>query len=150
MHMIRPMQVLDVDQVHRIELRAHRAPWSRSIINDCVMVGYDCRVLEQVDFRGKTIVGYIISRRSDNTYHILNLCIDTNQQRKGLGKFLLKSVLNSLTGSGLESVMLEVRPTNQAAITLYEGFGFQSGGIKKNYYKDDKSTEDALVLIKSM
>ncbi|MGQ3891106.1 ribosomal protein S18-alanine N-acetyltransferase [Legionella sp. CNM-4043-24] len=148
MHIIRPMQLGDVDRVHKIELAAHRAPWSRTIIKDCVLVGYDCRVLEQIDFRGKMIVGYIISRYSENVCHILNLCIDVSQQKKGLGKFLLKTVLGSLKRKDIDNIILEVRPTNLAAIALYEGFGFQHDEIKRNYYKDENGTEDALLLRK--
>lgn len=149
MHIIRPMNTLDIDRVHEIEKSAHRAPWSRDILRDCVLVGYDCRVLEQIDFRGKHIEGYIISRLSEREYHILNLCISEKQQRKGLGKFILKTVLASLNSGGLaDSVMLEVRPTNQAAISLYEKFGFVHSGMKRNYYKDTNGTEDALVLRK--
>lgn len=148
MHIIRAMLSADIDQVHQIELTAHRTPWSRAILRDCVLVGYDCRVLEQVDIRGKRIAGYIISRYSDKVCHILNLCIDVPQQKKGLGKFLLKTVLNSLKSNVVDTVILEVRPTNLAAIALYEGFGFQSGEIKRNYYKDENGTEDALLLRK--
>jgi len=150
MHLIRPMQTSDIDQVHQIELTAHRAPWSRTILRDCVLVGYDCRVLEQVDVRGKRVVGYIISRYSDNVCHILNLCIDVKQQKKGLGKFILKTVLGSLKSPVVDTIILEVRPTNLAAIALYEGFGFQHGEIKRNYYKDENGTEDALLLRKSL
>lgn len=151
MHVIRPMQLMDIDQVHRIEETAHRAPWSRNILKDCVLVGYDCRVLEQIDVLGKRVVGYIINRYSDNVCHILNLCIATGKQKKGLGKFLLKSVLASLTNGGvIDTVILEVRPSNAAAIAMYEGFGFATSEIKVGYYKDVNGTEDALLLKKSL
>lgn len=147
---VRSMQFGDIDEVYRIELCAHLAPWSRDILSDCVLVGYDCRVLEQINARGKQLSGYIISRRSINTYHILNLCIAPMYQNKGLGKFLLKNVLDSLNSSIIDTILLEVRPSNQAAIKLYEAFGFHTDSIKKGYYKDTHGEEDALLLKKEI
>ena len=145
---VRSMQLTDLDDVYRIETSAHRTPWSRGILDDCVLVGYDCRVLELTDAGSTRIVGYIICRLNFNTCHILNLCIEPSCQNKGFGKFFLGSVLDSLAGGLTNTVILEVRPTNSVAIMLYEAFGFQRDEIKKGYYKDDKGEEDALLLKK--
>ncbi len=146
---IRPMKPADVDRVYEIELSTHLAPWSRDILSDCVSVGYDCRVIE-VKLRGKKrILGYIISRYSFNICHILNLCIASSAQRKGLGKLLLRDLLNSINKTVVKSVILEVRPSNPAALSLYEKFGFQQDSIKPGYYKDIKGEEDAILLKKT-
>lgn len=145
---VRAMQADDVDDVYAIEVSTHQIPWSRGILGDCVLVGYDCRVLEQTDDKGKHIVGYIICRRSFNTCHILNLCISATCQNQGFGKFFLKSVLDSLAGGLVNAVILEVRPSNLAAIKLYESFGFSRDEIKVGYYKDEKGIEDAWLLKK--
>lgn len=145
---VRAMQAEDVDEVYAIETSAHKIPWSRGILGDCVLVGYDCRVLEQTNESGTRITGYIICRKSFNTCHILNLCIDTSCQNQGFGKFLLKSLLDSLVGGLANMVILEVRPSNLSAIKLYESFGFYRDEIKSEYYKDDKGVEDAWLLKK--
>ncbi|MDP1604039.1 MAG: ribosomal protein S18-alanine N-acetyltransferase [Legionella sp.] len=147
---IRSMYSSDIDEVYSIELGAHRTPWSREIISDCVLVGYDCRVLEESDDDIKSIVGYMIGRRSLNVYHVLNFCIAPSSQNRGLGKFMLKEVLDSLTTDKLDTIILEVRPTNKVAIALYEAFGFQQDAIKKDYYKDKNGVEDALLLKKTI
>lgn len=145
---IRPMQQGDIDQVYAIEISSHRAPWSRDILRDCVLVGYDCRVLEVTDNSVKKIVGYIICRNSLNVCHILNLCIAVKEQRKGYGQKLLEEILISLLRSNSDSVILEVRPSNDAAIKLYQKFGFETDLIKKGYYKDEHGEEDAILLKK--
>lgn len=147
---VRPMESADIDQVYQIELSAHRAPWSKGILSDCVLVGYDCRVLEKAENNTKQLAGYIICRRSFNICHILNLCISPTFQNQGLGKFFLKNILDSLEGSIIKSIILEVRPSNKIAIALYEAFGFTHDSIKSGYYKDIAGEEDAILLKKNI
>lgn len=148
---VRSMQTSDVNTVHRIEKSAHKSPWSYTILSDCVLVGYDCRVLEKSDEKGaKQIIGYLIGRRSFNTYHILNIGIAPDCQHQGFGKILLQHLLDSLIGSIIKMIILEVRPSNTAALALYHSFGFEHDMIKKGYYKDNTGEEDALLLKKIM
>ena len=147
---IRPMQFQDVEAVHAMELEAHKLPWSLGIIHDCVLVGYDCRVLEQNDEHGLSMLGYIISRIDLNTCHILNICIAPAFQNKGFGKFFLSKVLESLKERMIDTILLEVRPTNLPALALYKSFGFHVDAVKERYYvgKEKGDVEDALVLKK--
>lgn len=146
---IRSMQLSDIDSVYAIEKLAHRAPWSREVLSDCVSVGYDCRVLEFTVNDTQQIVGYIICRQSNNVCHILNLCVALSHQGKGYGKFLLQTMLDALSGNpAINTVILEVRPSNVAAIALYEKFGFHQDAVKKGYYNDDHGLENAILLKK--
>ncbi|HHU0096299.1 TPA: ribosomal protein S18-alanine N-acetyltransferase, partial [Legionella pneumophila] len=139
----------DIENVYSIETNVHIAPWSKDILRDCVLVGYDCRVLEINNGDSSILAGYIISRISNNSCHILNLCIAKPLQSKGLGRKLLQTVLYSLSKyTQTESVILEVRPSNSAALHLYETMGFEKVEIKKDYYKDKNSVEDAILLKK--
>ncbi|HEL8731521.1 TPA: GNAT family N-acetyltransferase, partial [Legionella pneumophila] len=118
---IRRMKDSDIENVYSIETNVHIAPWSKDILRDCVLVGYDCRVLEINNGDSSILAGYIISRISNNSCHILNLCIAKPLQSKGLGRKLLQTVLYSLSKyTQTESVILEVRPSNSAALHLYE------------------------------
>ncbi|WP_419418519.1 ribosomal protein S18-alanine N-acetyltransferase [Legionella sp. D16C41] len=145
---VRPMQFADIDEVYSIELKGHQAPWSRDIISDCVLVGYDCQVLEEELENKKCVLGYIISRQTLTVYHILNLCIAPTRQGEGLGKYLLQASIDKLNDSAIDSIILEVRPSNQRAINLYQQFGFQKDSIKKSYYQDANGQEDAWLLRK--
>lgn len=146
---IRRMKDSDIDNVYFIETNVHIAPWSKDILRDCVLVGYDCQVLEIKNADSPVLGGYIITRYSENTAHILNFCIAKSLQSKGYGRKLLQTVLNSLTfNTKIHSVVLEVRPSNATAIHLYETMGFQQAEIKKDYYKDGINVEDAILLKK--
>ncbi|WP_454780853.1 ribosomal protein S18-alanine N-acetyltransferase [Legionella sp. WA2022007384] len=146
---IRRMTESDIDNVYAIEKDVHIAPWDRDILRDCVRVGYDCRVFEIDDKNSLIIGGYIICRHSNKCCHILNFCIAKSFQSKGFGRQFLQRVLHSLTESrNIDHVVLEVRPSNEAALHLYKSVGFEQVEIKPAYYVEDNHVEDAIVLKK--
>lgn len=145
---IRAMLQSDIDRVYAIELAAHRAPWSCAILSDCVLVGYDCRVLEVDTGAGLEIASYIISRYNDNICHVLNLCVTPALQGKGYGKHLLQDVINLPAKESVDTILLEVRPSNAAALRLYQKMGFEQVAMKRGYYRDTDGIEDAVVLQK--
>lgn len=148
---IRRMKDTDIDNVYSIETNVHIAPWSKEILRDCVLVGYDCRVVEINNRDSHILGGYIISRFSDNGYHILNLCIAKPLQSKGLGRKLLQTFIYSLSKhTKAEYVVLEVRPSNHVAIHLYQTMGFEQVDVIKEYYKDANHVEDAILLRKPL
>ncbi len=139
----------DIDAVYAIEKEVHIAPWNRDILRDCIRVGYDCRVFEVNVENNRIICGYIISRHSNNSCHVLNFCIAKPFQSKGYGRQFLQRVLYSLTESQkIDHVILEVRPSNNAALHLYKSVGFEQVEIKPAYYVEDNHIEDAIVLKK--
>ncbi len=75
--------------------------------------------------------------------HITILAIKPHYQSRGLGQLLLYSLLQDAVSRSLERVTLEVRSSNQVAISLYQKFGFKIAGRRKNYYQNG---EDALIL----
>lgn len=139
---IRPMQVDDIDDVMAIELSVYDYPWTKRIMTDCLRVGYHCFVGEM----DGTLAGYCIMSSGAGEAHILNLCVANEFQRRGLGKFLLINVLDNAKKLKVENVFLEVRPSNFAAITLYEQLGFNEIGTRKDYYPVKNGREDAVIL----
>jgi ribosomal-protein-alanine N-acetyltransferase len=128
---IRQMTEADIDNVYAIEKDVHLAPWSKSILADCVRVGYNCRVFEVNVDNSPALGGYIICRHSNDNCHILNFCIAKPLQSKGYGRKFLANVLYSLTKlEHVNYVVLEVRPSNKAALHLYYSMGFEQTEIK--------------------
>lgn len=76
--------------------------------------------------------------------HITIVAVHPDYQRQGLGQALLWALLSQAHHRGLERATLEVRVSNQAAIALYEKFGFREAGRRRRYYED--TGEDALIL----
>ena len=67
------------------------------------------------------------------------------EKRKGYAKAMLTEILSEAKKNGIETVSLEVRESNKAAIALYEALGFRKVGKRKNLY--EKPTEDGYVMI---
>ncbi|MEE4184645.1 MAG: ribosomal protein S18-alanine N-acetyltransferase [Gammaproteobacteria bacterium] len=142
---LRTMRPADLDAVVEIEQRAYAFPWSRNIFQDCLLAGYHCRVLEQA----AGPVGYSILSTAAGEAHILNLCVDPAHQRLGFGGRLLAGLLAYAGEAHIDRMFLEVRPSNQAAISLYQRAGFVRLGVRKAYYRTAGGREDALVLVRT-
>jgi ribosomal-protein-alanine N-acetyltransferase len=99
--------------------------------------------------RDNSVVGYFVLMKILDECHLLNIAISRHEQGKGWGTFLLEWCCSYVQGLGCEGVLLEVRPSNEAARHLYEKFGFRLVGVRKHYYPAMVGREDAMVLFKS-
>ena len=78
--------------------------------------------------------------------HLLNICVRPDAQQSGCGKQLLKALCFQAQASGVSLILLEVRASNAAAQRLYQNFGFEYIGTRRNYYPATTGREDALVM----
>jgi ribosomal-protein-alanine N-acetyltransferase len=76
--------------------------------------------------------------------HILDLAVRPERRRQGLGRRLLRRVLELGAHRGARVALLEVRGSNRAALELYRAAGFEQGGVRRGYYSNP--AEDALLL----
>ncbi len=140
------MQEADLIAVMEIELRAYEFPWTETIMADCLRVGYCCWVLESEE----QIIAYSIVSVAVEECHILNLCIDPDYRGNGLGKYLLEKMLLVASEHRARIAFLEVRPSNRAALSLYENAGFNEVGIRSKYYPSGNGREDALIMARTL
>jgi len=143
---IRPLTLADLDAVMEIESRAYDFPWTQGIFRDCLRVGYCCWCCENDGI----IQGYGVMSAAAGESHILNLTVRPELQRQGIGSMLLKHFLHLARRHGADTLMLEVRPSNRKAISLYEKLGFNEIGVRRNYYPAEDGREDALLLALSL
>jgi ribosomal-protein-alanine N-acetyltransferase len=141
---IRTMVHDDVVVVSDIERRSYEFPWSHGVFRDCLLAGYSCVIVE----RGDLVVGYGILSMAAGEAHILNLCVDSNYQLLGYGDRLLDEILMRARGAEIKEVFLEVRPSNESAIALYQKKGFRRIAYRPAYYQARKGREDAAVFSK--
>ncbi|MBD1823723.1 ribosomal protein S18-alanine N-acetyltransferase [Cyanobacteria bacterium FACHB-DQ100] len=76
--------------------------------------------------------------------HITIIAVHPDHQQQGLGKLLLFALLDRARQRQMKHATLEVRISNQSAISLYEKFQFKVAGQRKDYYTD--TGENALIL----
>ncbi len=143
---IRPMMTQDLERVMRIELAMYPFPWTRRIFEDCLRVGYRCHVGE---IEGN-LAGYGVMSTGASEAHVLNLCVAGEFQRRGLAREMLSLLLDEADKLEVRDVFLEVRPSNTAAITLYEQMGFNQVGVRKDYYPAQEGREDAIIFASSL
>jgi len=139
---VRGMTRSDLDDVMRIECAIYAYPWTRRIFADCLQVGYHCFVGE-VD---GAFAGYGIMSTGAGEAHILNICVASEAQGQGLGRQLMEAMLEEAIAQDVATVFLEVRPSNQRALMLYDRLGFNEIGTRKDYYPASKGREDAVIL----
>ena len=77
---------------------------------------------------------------------IIDIRVSANHRRRGYGHRLLHDSVSVLSSYGIQTVFLEVRCTNTAAISLYEKLGFAVIARREDYYEASAGREDALVM----
>src|SRR4029079_10815575 len=132
----------DLDEVIDIERASFSMPWSRGAFLYELQQNRVARCLVMPE--GALVVGYLCLWEIGEELHITNVAVHPDQRRRGIGRSLVAGVLDGPRARKLKLVVLEVRPSNHEARSLYESFGFQVMGRRRGYYYD--TGEDALVM----
>lgn len=139
---IRLMNTEDLDQVMEVEFNSFSIPWSRdAFFNEIETNHFATYIVIEDD--GK-VIGYCGVWIIVDEAHITNIAVLPSYRGQGLGDKLMRSMIEIAKEMGARTMTLEVRVSNNPAQSLYRKFGFQEGGIRKNYYSDNQ--EDALVM----
>ena len=138
---IRTLDLSDLDAIEQIEQQAYPTPWSRSMFaSELAKPTSICLGA----FEGRDLVGYIINSRYVDAWHVMNVAVHPEHQRRGIATALLEKLFERTRGDERRGYTLEVRVSNENAIRLYEKLGFDSRGIRRGYYTDNR--EDALIM----
>jgi ribosomal-protein-alanine acetyltransferase len=143
-----PMVLGDIAEILAIENDVHTHPWSEGNFRDSLSSGYGAWVVRLSDNK---IVAYAVVMDLPDETHLLNLSVARGFQRRGLAKNLLQWLFALAQQQAKQTYLLEVRPSNHAAIELYRAVGFTQVGVRRGYYPAVHQTrEDALVLTRSL
>jgi ribosomal-protein-alanine N-acetyltransferase len=131
---IEQVTLTDFDEIDLIEKKIFSDPFPKSLLihdfNQNPFSNYFKLTLDN------KIVGYFGCWTAFEDCQIITVGVDTAYQGKGMGKDIVKSIIQFARESGCEKVTLEVRVTNQKAIQLYQGFGFIKLSLRKRYYEN--------------
>lgn len=136
------MTTADVDRVLHIEQQVHSHPWTRGMFNDALSNGYICKIAEVHSI----IAGYAVLMPALDEVQILDICITSKYQRRGLGDKLLAEMIVLSRERKFSRILLEVRRSNLAAAALYRKTGFVEIGARRAYYPLQDGREDAIVM----
>jgi [ribosomal protein S18]-alanine N-acetyltransferase len=156
-----PMQVADLEEVLGIEAVSHLHPWTRGNFTDSLAAGhwaYCIRPQVEQAIKGSyldpsVLWAYCILFPAVDELHLLNITVSPKLRKLGLGSRIMASIESVAAQQNIPRIILEVRPSNTAAIGLYHKLGYEQIGIRKNYYPaspDSGGREDAVVMAKSI
>jgi len=137
---IRQLAYADLPQVIAIERRAFPTPWSLAMF---VLELSKPSGICLAALRDGRLVGYVVCSRYDTVWHLMNVAVDDRLLRQGIATAMLDRLFE-LADKPNAQYTLEVRTSNDAAIHLYERFGFRASGRRRAYYHDNR--EDALIM----
>jgi [ribosomal protein S18]-alanine N-acetyltransferase len=137
---IRRLTYSDLPHVIAIERRAFPTPWSLSMF--VLELSKPSGICLAALVNGR-LAGYLVCSRYDTVWHLMNVAVDPARRREGIATTLMNHLFETADRPH-EQYTLEVRESNDAAIALYERFGFRGAGHRRAYYHDNR--EDALIM----
>lgn len=148
--LIRRMTLEDIPEVVEIENQCFSQPWSEKSFQDSltredtiflVCVEDDLAGGEEVMSR---VTGYIGLYLSFEEASVTNVAVSPSFRKKGYGEALVTAAKEAVREAGAECIFLEVRQSNEPAISLYKKLGFEELGIRKRFY--EHPVEDAIIM----
>ncbi|HYD97334.1 MAG TPA: ribosomal protein S18-alanine N-acetyltransferase [Noviherbaspirillum sp.] len=138
------MQVSDLPEVLAIETDVYPHPWTRGNFLDSLYSGYETWTLREPD---GALSGYFLLMLAVDEAHLLNISVRRDLHGQGVGRMQLDKVVEVARDKGMASILLEVRPSNLRALSVYRKYGFEQIGVRKGYYPAAGNTrEDAIVM----
>lgn len=138
---IRSMTMDDVNAVYIVEEDCFIDPWSKESIKKELKNNLARYLVAQLDDK---IVGYVGVWFVVDEGHITNVAVHSDYRGKKIGDKLVKEMVELCKENNIVAMTLEVRSSNTVAQNLYRKYGFKMGGIRKEYYSDNK--EDAIIM----
>ena len=138
---LQPMTMEYVPQVAALEKVCFSTPWSESSIGGELQNQW---AIWLVALEGDALAGYLGVHYGPDGADIMTIATAPAFRGRGVGRALIAEMAARLKTMGLQWLTLEVRPSNTAALGLYEAMGFQQVGRRPRYYRDP--VDDAILM----
>ena len=148
MMVIRALVKDDVDQVMNFLLAKNEVAWSSKALTGALEGMLEGSYLASVGVDESTsqVVSYAVASYAFDQADVQNVVVDQSFRGRGFGRQLLQGLIEDLVNRQVTTVFLEVRQSNQVAISLYQSMGFECIHQRRDYYPGvDGVREDALV-----
>ena len=131
-----------LSEAHRIHESVQVEPWSFATFEDCLTAPY----YGVFAYLNEEVVGFAIVLEVLSEATLMDIAVDKKARGKGLGKALLTFVLEQSKRRSMDEMWLDVRESNEVAISLYKRRGFSYIDTRRNYYPTEIVREIALVM----
>ena len=126
----------------KLERQLFSDPWTEEMLADCLQQSHYALSIYVDEFQG--VKGYLITTHVAGEAELLRIGVDPDCRRQGIGRILMDRFVQLCEERETPDVFLEVRQSNHPAISLYEQFGLEIVGKRKNYYRGPD--EDAALM----
>ena len=138
---LRPAGRSDLSRLVELEKEAQPAPWPASVFARELELDWSkVWVVES----NRRVIAFLVYWHVGLEFHLMNVVVAPAMRRRGLAKGLVVEMQRVAALSNVETITLEVRVSNEAAIRLYRSLGFDVLGVRRGYYQDTR--EDATVM----
>lgn len=120
--------------------------WNEQMVATSIYGNFDTALIaaKPLENGEEQVVGYCIFTAPCEDCELLRIAVDRAYQRQGIARTLIQHMIAICHQKQGENIFLEVRESNDAAVSLYKSMGFEEISKRKGYYKEPK--EDALVM----
>ena len=140
--MIREYKKGDEIAIAALEAECFYDPWSADAIIESANSGIRFFVFCEDE---KTL-GYVGLQTTLDEGYITNIAVTKKFRGRGIGRSLLSHLELMMEDLSLSFISLEVRESNTAAISLYTKMGYESDGVRPNFYENPR--ENAIIMTK--
>lgn len=140
---LRKMTLQDINEIMKIEPKCFTLPWSRESYLGELKNNFATYLV--CDYEGE-IAGYGGIWVVFEDAHITNVAVDPDYRQFGMGTALMEELEQVARDKKAQQILLEVRPSNEAALAMYRKLGYFPTGLRHAYYSDNG--EDAIIMTK--
>jgi ribosomal-protein-alanine N-acetyltransferase len=137
------MTVDDLDAIVRIEQESFTDAWQRESFEKDIQNRW---VITIAAHRSKRCVGYANCLAVDDYGYLANIAVDKELRSQGVGRMLLDELCTRLRKQLKRRLLLDVRPSNQRAIMVYEKYGFAILTRRQNFYTNPPEDSYTMIL----
>ena len=138
---VRTMTEADLDAAAELEIQCFFDPWSRKLLKESLDNAYDVLLAAE---KGGVFCGYAVLRVLAGEGEIQRIAVHPSWRRMGVGRKLMEAMEACAAKQGAPDLILEVRAGNEAALGLYQSYGFVQEGLRRGYYRNPE--EDAILM----
>lgn len=131
-----------ISRIADLEKECFSSPWSKKALEDELENENSHFIVAVSD----DVTGYIGVQEICGEAYITNIAVFGEHRKQGIGRSLLKKAVDGAKSRNCEFITLEVRESNESAISLYKSEGFEVAGVRKNFYTDP--TENGIIYTK--
>ena len=143
---ISEMTEVDLRDVVTIESLSFSIPWNEEMFKSELSLdsSHNFTVKLTLNGTGDILLGYICFWLFHGEAHLLNIAVQADYRRMGLGTHLMRFFIDFCRTRKVRALTLDVRSSNRPAIEMYRKMGFRKEGLRPHYYAD--TGEDALIM----